>query len=39
VLAHRLILKPQARLAGRTATHVMESILAGTPVPKFSTPA
>ena len=36
VLAHRLILKPQARLAGRTTKTVLEDILQKTAVPKFT---
>jgi MoxR-like ATPase len=36
VLAHRLILKPEARLAGRTAKHAMAEIVAKVPVPKFT---
>ena len=39
VLAHRLILKPEARLAGKTAKDVMTDILAQTPVPKFTESA
>ena len=38
VLAHRLIVKPEARLAGRTGKDVMKDILATTPVPKFTVP-
>jgi MoxR-like ATPase len=38
VLAHRLILKPEARLAGRTTRAVVEDILANAPVPKFTVP-
>jgi MoxR-like ATPase len=36
VLAHRLILKPEARLGGRTTRDVMLDILRETPVPKFT---
>ena len=39
VLSHRLILKPQARLGGRTTRHVVDEILAKTPVPKFTVSA
>jgi MoxR-like ATPase len=39
VLAHRLILKPEARYAGRTGQTIMADILANTPVPKFTIPA
>lgn len=33
VLGHRLILKPEARLRKRTATHIVEDILADLPAP------
>jgi MoxR-like ATPase len=33
VLAHRLILSPEARLRGRTAAQLLEEIIAGVPVP------
>ena len=33
VLAHRLILSPEARLRGRTAAQLLEEIVAGVPVP------
>ena len=33
VMAHRLVLDPQARFAGRTARQVVEEIVQGTPVP------
>ncbi|MEH1940018.1 MAG: MoxR family ATPase [Nostoc sp.] len=33
VIAHRLIMEPQARFAGRTATGVVEDILKSVPVP------
>ncbi|HEX2023059.1 MAG TPA: MoxR family ATPase [Candidatus Thermoplasmatota archaeon] len=39
VLAHRLILKPEARLSGRTGRDVCREILEQTPVPKFTVPA
>ncbi|MBI4394202.1 MAG: MoxR family ATPase [Euryarchaeota archaeon] len=39
VLAHRLILTPQARLARRKGEDVLKEILAATPVPKFTVPA
>ncbi|HWH08485.1 MAG TPA: MoxR family ATPase [Candidatus Thermoplasmatota archaeon] len=39
VLAHRIIVKAEARLAGRTGTDVMKDILAQTPIPKFTVPA
>ena len=38
VLAHRLIVRPEARLAGRNGKDVMKEILATTPVPKFTVP-
>ena len=39
VLAHRIIVKPEARLAGRTGTDVMKEIITQTPIPKFTVPA
>ena len=33
VLAHRLILSPEARLRGRTVAQLLEEIVAGVPVP------
>jgi MoxR-like ATPase len=33
VLAHRMILSPEARLRGRTAAQLLEEIIAGVPVP------
>src|SRR5581483_380758 len=36
VLAHRIILKPEARLSGKTGKDVMRDILAQTPIPKFT---
>jgi MoxR-like ATPase len=39
VLAHRLILKPETRLAGKTARDVMAQIMSETLVPKFTGPA
>lgn len=39
VLAHRLILKPEARLSGATTKHVMTDIIAKTTVPKFTVTA
>ncbi|HVL48876.1 MAG TPA: MoxR family ATPase [Candidatus Thermoplasmatota archaeon] len=35
-LAHRIILRPQARLSGRAAKDVMADILQATPLPKFT---
>jgi MoxR-like ATPase len=39
VLAHRVIVKPEARYAGKTGPTIMAEILAATPVPKFTVPA
>ncbi|MEA3200245.1 MAG: MoxR-like ATPase [Thermoplasmata archaeon] len=39
VLAHRLILKGEARFSGRTGTAIMQEILEQTPVPKFTVPS
>ena len=36
VLAHRIILKPEARLAGKSGKSVMADILTAAPVPKFT---
>ena len=39
VLAHRIIVKAEARLGGRTGTDVVKEILQQTPIPKFTVPA
>ncbi len=36
VLAHRVILRPEARLAGKNGSSVMRDIIESTPVPKFT---
>ncbi|MEK8224935.1 MoxR family ATPase [Oerskovia sp. M15] len=37
VLAHRLILSTESRLAGRTTTHVVASVVERTPIPVYSS--
>ncbi len=39
VVAHRLLLQPQARLRGRTAALILEELLAATPAPVETLPA